>query len=346
MITKRGLLVLLGYALLGVYSAYWLDEIGAFIWVCLTAFLSASWLRLANLRREEIKLIQEYPKKAKVNEVVEIRNRVECSLPAKAEEQRIKIRSIGLLPLPDVSVEVYDKLKLFVRRIKMKGGYIVAQGNLSFLKSIPHKLKARGLIGKRKGMGGRGEFYDLREYIVGDDYRDIYWKASARMGKLMVKEYEAEKDRRILIVLDTSKEMNEAWGEDVGKAFLYLIFYFSFTRDEFGVLLYPSLAFSGFGRGKGHLYKVLSFLAEPKPSKQLSKLLLKSADVIMITHFMSKALRLKLRGKKRIVLPSFSHYFGIEELDMRAKGVAKRYGKPLMYEGNPLALIRAFELNQ
>lgn len=50
-------------------------------------------------------------------------------------------------------------------------------------------------------------FEDLREYVVGDDVKDIDWKASARSNKILIKQYVAEKKHNILFILDTGKKM-------------------------------------------------------------------------------------------------------------------------------------------
>lgn len=50
-------------------------------------------------------------------------------------------------------------------------------------------------------------FEDLREYIIGDNIKDIDWKASARSNKILIKQYVAEKKHNILFVLDTGKKM-------------------------------------------------------------------------------------------------------------------------------------------
>lgn len=47
------------------------------------------------------------------------------------------------------------------------------------------------------------DFENLREYIPGDNVRDIDWKASARSKNLLVKRYIAEKRHNIMIVMDT-----------------------------------------------------------------------------------------------------------------------------------------------
>lgn len=51
------------------------------------------------------------------------------------------------------------------------------------------------------------DFENLREYIPGDNIRDIDWKASSRSGKMLVKRYVAEKKHNIMLVFDTGKKM-------------------------------------------------------------------------------------------------------------------------------------------
>ena len=53
-------------------------------------------------------------------------------------------------------------------------------------------------------LGRRGEFHGLREHRAGDDRRDIHWKSSARTGRLLVREYEDELARRLVIVVDNA----------------------------------------------------------------------------------------------------------------------------------------------
>ena len=51
------------------------------------------------------------------------------------------------------------------------------------------------------------DFENLREYIPGDNIRDIDWKASSRSGKMLVKRYVAEKKHNIMLVFDTGRKM-------------------------------------------------------------------------------------------------------------------------------------------
>lgn len=50
-------------------------------------------------------------------------------------------------------------------------------------------------------------FDELREYIPGDDIKDIDWKATARSDKVLVRQYVAERKHNLLLIYDTNKRM-------------------------------------------------------------------------------------------------------------------------------------------
>lgn len=53
---------------------------------------------------------------------------------------------------------------------------------------------------------GQGtEFDSLREYVVGDDVRSIDWRATARRADVVVRTWRPERDRRVVVVLDTGR---------------------------------------------------------------------------------------------------------------------------------------------
>ncbi|MDX6275399.1 MAG: hypothetical protein QOJ92_2609 [Frankiales bacterium] len=49
------------------------------------------------------------------------------------------------------------------------------------------------------------EFDSLREYVVGDDVRSVDWRATARRGDVVVRTWRPERDRHVLVVLDTGR---------------------------------------------------------------------------------------------------------------------------------------------
>jgi uncharacterized protein (DUF58 family) len=75
-------------------------------------------------------------------------------------------------------------------------------------KHLPSRLaKLRELDGMTPVLiRGQGtEFDSLREYVVGDDVRSIDWRATARRADVVVRTWRPERDRRVVIVLDTGR---------------------------------------------------------------------------------------------------------------------------------------------
>jgi uncharacterized protein (DUF58 family) len=60
-------------------------------------------------------------------------------------------------------------------------------------------------LSRRRGIGT--QFIETREYVPGDDYRLIEWKATARSGRLMVREFEQETNLEVILLLDTRASM-------------------------------------------------------------------------------------------------------------------------------------------
>ncbi|MEU3020261.1 MULTISPECIES: DUF58 domain-containing protein [unclassified Nocardiopsis] len=73
---------------------------------------------------------------------------------------------------------------------------------------LPGKLsRLRELEGQHTAMvrGQGSEFDSLRDYVPGDDVRSIDWRATARNDGVVVRTWRPERDRRILVVLDTGR---------------------------------------------------------------------------------------------------------------------------------------------
>ncbi len=75
-------------------------------------------------------------------------------------------------------------------------------------KHLPEKLaRLRELDGQHKSLirGQGSEFDSLRPYVLGDDVRSIDWRSSARRADVLIRTWRPERDRRIVIVLDTGR---------------------------------------------------------------------------------------------------------------------------------------------
>lgn len=75
-------------------------------------------------------------------------------------------------------------------------------------KHLPSRLARLRELDGRSAVRIRGagtEFDSLREYVRGDDVRSIDWRASARNRNVVVRTWQPERDRRVVLVLDTSR---------------------------------------------------------------------------------------------------------------------------------------------
>ncbi len=65
-------------------------------------------------------------------------------------------------------------------------------------------------------------FDELREYVPGDDIKDIDWKATSRSQKVLIRQYIAEKRHNIMMVMDANRRMlaSTKTGEDKGEVAL------------------------------------------------------------------------------------------------------------------------------
>ena len=75
-------------------------------------------------------------------------------------------------------------------------------------KHLPSRLARLRELDGRAAVRVRGqgtEFDSLRDYVLGDDVRSIDWRASARSRNVVVRTWQPERHRRVLLVLDTSR---------------------------------------------------------------------------------------------------------------------------------------------
>ncbi len=207
---------------------------------------------------------------------------------------------------------------------------------------------------KQKGLGS--EFYGMRRYVFGDQFRLIDWKASARTQKLIVREFESERDVTIMILVDSSSSM--AGGAIENTKFEYairacmLLTKVALTRkDNVGVFTFSdkkNLQFLKPRSGDDQFYQVLDFVAKVKPQGKLrmveamdffnrrfqkrSLIFVISdleADVKEIGHAIRK---LAPFNHTIIIINPFSPWFEIHEIDLSStdKALAEAISEEMM----------------
>ncbi len=152
---------------------------------------------------------------------------------------------IGVHTFPSVKITVRDFFGFFRSSANVGGSFKV--------KIYPKPVSIVGFRGsysakpaglsraKRKGYGI--EFYGVREYVPGDEYKWIEWKASARFGaqRFFVKEFEHEVSLNIFLILDLrSPAFTGSWGntaaEYVARASLAIANYSLRKGDSVGLV--------------------------------------------------------------------------------------------------------------
>jgi uncharacterized protein (DUF58 family) len=116
---------------------------------------------------------------------------------------------------------------------------------------------------------GKGrDFERLREYVLGDDFRDLAWKASARHGKLITREYRLDRSQDILVAIDCGHRMAARVAhltrlDHAVNAAVLLASVAHRMEDRVGVLAFADAVERGVGQGRGasHMAAITAFAA-------------------------------------------------------------------------------------
>ena len=115
----------------------------------------------------------------------------------------------GDLRAAGVTVRAYGPLGLAARQqTREVPGSIRSLPPFASRRHLPSRLARLRELDGRSAVRVRGqgtEFDSLREYVRGDDVRSIDWRASARNRSVVVRTWQPERDRRVILVLDTSR---------------------------------------------------------------------------------------------------------------------------------------------
>lgn len=121
---------------------------------------------------------------------------------------------------------------------------------------------------------GEGRMFEsLREWVPGDDVRHIDWKATAHRGKVITRQYEAERRQYVLLVLDAGRLMTAEVGgvgrlEFVVQAALELAYAAAQHDDNVGIMVFADGVrhFVPPQRGQLALKRILDVLAVTEPA--------------------------------------------------------------------------------
>jgi uncharacterized protein (DUF58 family) len=167
---------------------------------------------------------------------------------------------------------------------------------------------------KSMKMLGRGtSFESLREYIPGDEYRRINWKATARESKPIINQYEPEKDQHVYALIDSGRPMSYSVRgynklDMAINTALILSDIVNQNGDKSGLLVFNT-QLQGFispGKGSDHRNKMMEALYHIKYTNYTS-------------NYEDTFLHLKKYEKHRSIIFLFTDFDTIEEADEMQK---------------------------
>lgn len=128
---------------------------------------------------------------------------------------------------------------------------------------------------KTKEKGGGDDFHSIRKYVPGDEFKKLDWKAFSKTGELMVREFEQEKNIRMITFLDHSSSMGGGVPNntklDFGiRSVMMLMHLAEEAKDFAGLITYSDYTTSYLAPSgkKGMFFQMLEILAliEPRGS--------------------------------------------------------------------------------
>ncbi len=159
---------------------------------------------------------------------------------------------------------------------------IVAVGEPTSVHVLPN-LRAVGRMHKRlndfalRSLGartapkiGKGRDFDrLRDYVRDDDFRDVAWRASARHGRLIVREFRMERSQDVLLCLDSGHRM-AARVEQITRldhavnASVLISYICNRMEDKTGIVSFDVDVDKGLptGRGAAHLRAITAYVTD------------------------------------------------------------------------------------
>ncbi len=135
--------------------------------------------------------------------------------------------------------------------------------DLSKYRLIIQKDRLLNYIGRPIKIWGQGtEFESLREYVLGDDVRRINWPATARERKLIMNNYEPERNQPVTIMIDTGRAMSYSVKgfkklDYAINAALILSDIVNQKGDLSGLIVYDTDVLSSIKAGKGPVHRNL-----------------------------------------------------------------------------------------
>lgn len=125
----------------------------------------------------------------------------------------------GKIDIKVKNIRVQDLFRLFKRnttpnaRTEIAYMPTVVEGNVDGVYATKEMAEAAIFFSERKG-DIQEEMIALKEYVPGDHVKQIHWKLSSKLDELMIKELADVREERIVLLLETSLNMEDS-GEQI-----------------------------------------------------------------------------------------------------------------------------------
>ena len=141
------------------------------------------------------------------------RNPVQRLRVPAGEARRVEVQLLperrGELHSESITVRSFGPLGLAARQRTLKNPAVLrVLPPFHAKRHLPSKLRRLRELDGNASVQLRGagtEFDSLRDYVRGDDVRSIDWRATARRRDTVVRTWRPERDRRVVLLLDTSR---------------------------------------------------------------------------------------------------------------------------------------------
>jgi len=260
----------------------------------------------------QVKLIDEIPFQFQVRDFL-----IAVHLEAFAEKQiayHLIPKKRGEYSFGNLNAFVTHKIGLIWRRYTFDYQQVVPvypsfmQMKQFELMAISNRLTELG-VKKIRRISNNNEFEQIREYVKGDDYRTINWKATARSPRLMVNQYQDEKSQQVYCLIDMGRNMQMPFEgmtllDYAINASLVISNIAMHKHDKAGLITYGKRigALVKAERGRKHLMQIMQVLY-----RQKTNFLESNNELLYVT--------VKQRIKRRSLLLLFTNFEGVVSLE-------------------------------
>ena len=207
----------------------------------------------------------------------------------------VRVRSLDplYLSLEDATVDVTSRLVAAPATEDVRRAKLGPRRTRPWYGQVPSR---------QRGVGT--DFWGIREYAPGDDVRQLNWKATARLDRLLSNEYEGERSGDVVIVLDARRECSVGTDADNPvehgvRAALGIAEHVLASKNRVGLVVQRDVldwVHPAFGRRQ--LYRILDALIRVRPGGQwafahvawvLSRFFPRDALIVVITPLLDRA---------------------------------------------------------